>query len=85
MKIKGELQNLGKFDLGKDKEGAYALFRKLKGSTDADSSNVLFMELTETVRDLPINIKIISCTLDELASNCRTIAKELFRRNNLEP
>ncbi len=83
MKIKGELQSFGKFELGTDREEAYALFRQLKGRSDANNDNVLFMELTETVDNLPANIKILSCTLDELSDNCRIITKGLFRNNNL--
>jgi hypothetical protein len=41
------------------------------------------MELMETVNDLPLNIKMISCSLDELTENCRLITKETFNIINL--
>ncbi|NML23102.1 hypothetical protein HHL16_19650 [Pseudoflavitalea sp. G-6-1-2] len=83
IRIKGELQSFGKFDLGSNKEAAYDLFSQLKGNSNSDNGNVLFMELTETVNNLPANIRILSCTLDQLAANCRTIAKQLFRNSHL--
>lgn len=83
MKIRGELQSFGKFELGNDREEAYTLFRQLQGSSHTDNGNVLFMELTETANNLPANIKLLSCTLDELAGNCRLIARALFRQNNI--
>ena len=83
MKVRGELQSFGKFEIGNNGEEAYALFHQLKGSSNTDNGNVLYMELTETANNLPANVKILSCTLDELAGNCRLIAKDLFRRNNM--
>jgi len=38
----------------------------------------------ETVDELPVCIKSICCTLDELAWNCKTIAKETFKAYNLK-
>jgi hypothetical protein len=38
----------------------------------------------ETRDDLPVNLKLITCTLEELAENCKLITKEIFKINNLE-
>jgi hypothetical protein len=38
----------------------------------------------ETVNELPVKIKTICCTLDELGHNCKLIARETFRLKNLE-
>ncbi|QEC42313.1 hypothetical protein [Pseudobacter ginsenosidimutans] len=84
LKVKGELQTIGKFYIGNKQPKAYALFKKLKGNSAADGTEVLFMELTETRSELPVNIKMISCTLDELSGNCRTITKEIFKWNNMD-
>lgn len=84
MKIKGELQSFATFEIGNDREAANALFRQLKGSSDTAGDFLLYVELTETIRNLPANIRIIACTLDELSENCRIIAKALFRRNSMD-
>ncbi|MES2333042.1 MAG: hypothetical protein V4539_25760 [Bacteroidota bacterium] len=31
-----------------------------------------------------LNLKIISCTLDQLATNCRFLTKEIFKMMNLK-
>jgi len=72
-----------RFELGNNREEALDIFRQLKGSADVAAANFLSMELMETVAGLPVNLLLISCTLDELAANCRTISKELFNLMNL--
>lgn len=72
-----------RFELGNKRQEALDIFRQLKGSADMATGNFLSMELMETVEGLPVNLLLISCTLDELAANCRTISKELFNMMNL--
>jgi hypothetical protein len=74
----------GRFNIGNNRQAAYNLFQKLNGSHTIDERSILCMELMETVDDLPLNIKMISCTLDELTENCRLITKETFNIINLE-
>ena len=45
---------------------------------------VLQMDLMETKNNLPVNIKVLGCTLEEMAENCKTIAKETFKIFTLE-
>jgi hypothetical protein len=85
LKVKGELQTIGKFYIGHNREAAYGLFKKMKGNSAANGTEVLFMELTETLSELPTNIKMLSCTLNELSENCRVITKEIFKWNNMDP
>jgi hypothetical protein len=73
----------GRFNIGNNRQAAYAVFQKLKGSYTIDEKSILCMELMETVNDLPLNIKMISCSLDELTENCRLITKETFNIINL--
>ena len=77
-------ENFGKFNLGNSRRAAAAVFRQLKGSPDVDRKTMLTMELMETVNQLPVNLHIIGCTLEELAYNCKIIAKETFKFHNLE-
>jgi len=72
-------ENYGQYDLGSDREFASSLFDDLKGGVPADDASCLHMDFMETVGELPVCIKSICCTIDELACNCKVIAKEMFR------
>lgn len=76
--------NYGQFYFGNDRLAAYDLFRQLQGSKTIKDGCLLHIDLMETVNELPVKIKTISCTLEELGSNCKLIAKEIFRLKNLE-
>ncbi len=78
------LESFGKFYIGNNRAFAYSLFKKLKGNSEADENSLLTIELMETVNKLPINLKILSCTLEELTQNCKLITKEMFKAANLE-
>jgi len=78
-------ENFGKFNLGNNKEAASNIFRQLKGSSDVDEEAMLTINLMETINDLPVNVHILACTLDELADNCKIITKERFKITNLMP
>lgn len=78
------LETVGKFFIGTNKQAAYTLFNMLKGTTHVSESQVLSMALMEMQNELPVNVKIIGCTLNELSENCRTITREVFKLFNLE-
>lgn len=80
IKAKDGFESYGRFNVGNDREAAYAIFKELKGKDSIKEQDVLCMELMETVENLPVNIKMKSCTLNELTYNCRLITKELFNR-----
>lgn len=73
-----------RFEIGNDREAAYGLFNQLKGDKEVNDQNMLCMELMETVNELPVNINVLSCTLDELTENFRLITKESFKQHNLK-
>ena len=77
-------ESYAKFFLGKNRRSAENIFHKLKGSVDVSEKSILQLQLTEMVHDLPLNINLLSCTLDELGENCKIITKELFKHLNLE-
>lgn len=83
IKTNGGFESYGRFNIGNDREVAYALFKELKGKDAIEEKDVLCIELMETVYNLPVNIMMKSCTLNELTGNCRLITKELFNRMNL--
>ena len=74
----------GQYFLGNDREAAYELFCRLKGADQIKDTCPLHIDLMETVDELPVTIKTICCTLDELGTNCKLIAREMFRLKNLE-
>jgi hypothetical protein len=73
----------GRFEIGNDRVAAYQLFSRLKGDKEVKERNMLCMELMETANELPVNINMLSCTLDQLTENCRVITKEVFNQRNL--
>lgn len=73
-----------RFEIGNDREAAYRLFNQLKGDKEVNDQNMLCLELMETVNELPVNINVLSCTLDELTENFRLITKESFKQHNLK-
>ena len=74
----------GQYFFGNDREAAYGLFGQLKGSEELTPTCLLHIDLMETVDGLPEKIKTICCTLEELGTNCKLIAREVFRLKNLE-
>jgi len=76
--VKG-FESFGRFYIGDNEEFAYLLFKKLKGSEDSVGESVLQIDLMETKNTLPVNIKVMGCTLEQLAENCRLITKEVFK------
>lgn len=74
----------GQYFFGDDRRAAYELFGQLKGSPDIKDSCLLHIDLMETVDELPVKIKTICCTLEELGCNCKLITRETFRLKNLE-
>lgn len=74
----------GKFYIGTNAHRARTLFSELEGSPDPCDNNVLSVELIEISNGLPVNLKILSCSLIQLGENCKIITKELFKSFHLE-
>ncbi len=77
-------ESFGKFNLGNKRKVALNVFKQLHGTSAVDDNTLLTIELMETVNELPLNLNILGCTLDELAYNCKIIAKETFKLHNLK-
>ncbi|HET9824244.1 MAG TPA: hypothetical protein VFP87_02855 [Chitinophagaceae bacterium] len=84
IKTSDDFQCYGKFILGGSRKFANSLFEKMKGNKKVDRQTILQLELVETRNELPVNIQVISCSLEQLAENCKTITKEIFKFSNLE-
>lgn len=83
-KSNADYKAFAKFFIGNSREIAYAIFEKLKGSDEVNEMNVLYLDFIETWEGLPKNLKVKSCTLQELSENCSIITRELFKFTNLE-
>jgi len=71
------------FELGCDRTFSFALFSELEGQSALDESAVLHMDLVEKRKGLPVNIRVISCTVDQLSRNVKHITREIFKALNL--
>ena len=77
-------ENYGKFFIGRNRNAAEKVFSKFYGTKKVNSKSILTMEFVETNRNLPLNIDVISCTLEELTKNIQIITKEVFKLLNLK-
>jgi hypothetical protein len=84
MKTIGGFERFGRLELGNNRDFAVNLFSGLEGQPPKGDEGVLHMDLVEKYRGLPVNMQVISCTIEELCRNVRTITRELFRRINLD-
>jgi hypothetical protein len=76
-------ESFGKFNLGNNRKAAEQVFGEFQGRPEVDEKTALTIELMETNNELPLNLNVLACTLDELAHNTRLIAKEMFKLYNL--
>ncbi|HXS36845.1 MAG TPA: hypothetical protein VN721_09100 [Flavipsychrobacter sp.] len=73
----------GRFYIGDDANMAYELFSNLAGKPDIDREGVLRLDFMEMRKGIPVNIKMLNCTLEQVSKNCRMITKETFKRFSL--
>jgi hypothetical protein len=78
------LESFAKFFIGNNRYRAYDIFKQLIGSHNVSEENILYFDFWEIEKELPVNLDFITCTLNQLAENCRIITKELFKLENLE-
>jgi hypothetical protein len=74
----------GKFFLGNRREFASTIFDQLKGKKNLEEKSILQFDLVESINGLPVSIQVISCSLEELAENCKLITRETFKVINME-
>ena len=84
MKTKTGADTFGNFFIGNSRIRAKTIFNNLKGSTNVTEGDLLQLEFMETREGIPVNLNVISCTLEELGENCKVITKELFKSAVLE-
>jgi len=79
LRIADDWEPFAKFFIGNDRQAAEALFRLLQGSSNVDEDHPLSIDFMETVKGLPVNLKLLNCNLFQLGENTKIITKELFR------
>ena len=84
IKTPKSMEDFARFLLGNNRHSAESIFNKLTGRTEVNDKDVLYINLIETKEGLPFNLYMITCTLNELAENCRIITKEVFKSSALE-
>jgi len=77
-------ESFARFYIGNRDQVARHLFDKLKGSEADVDACILQMDFMETKNNLPVNLKVIGCTLEEMAENCKVITKDAFKIFTLE-
>jgi hypothetical protein len=69
----------GNFDLGSNREQALAIMENLKGTDDVSENSILYMEFTGVQNGIPLPLKILHCTLEDIAFNARVITRDILK------
>ncbi len=84
MKTPTGFECIGSFDIGDNRQFAIRLFSQLAGHPTPDDASVLHLDLVEKYRGLPLGLEVISCSMEDLCANVRTITRELFKQRSLD-
>jgi hypothetical protein len=76
-------ETYGNFDLGSDRDQAIAIVEQLRGTDDLSESSILYMDFTEIQNGIPLPVRMLHCTLDDISYNIRIITKDLFKNHSL--
>lgn len=77
---------MGKFwqiRIGRQSRTCPQYFQQVEGEVAVNDRSLLYVDCLEMHEGLPVNVKMIACTLDQLAENVRMITKEMFKLSNL--
>jgi hypothetical protein len=83
IKTPAGFKTYGNFDLGSNREQANAIIEQLKGTDDISEKSILYMDFTEVKNDIPLPVRILHCTLDDIAHNTRIITRDVFKNLSL--
>jgi hypothetical protein len=83
IKTPGGFETYGNFDLGADREQATAIVEQLKGTDNLSENSILYMDFTETRNGIPLPLRIMHCTLDDVTYNVRIITRDVFKNLGL--
>lgn len=77
-------ETYGTFHLGYNREKATAIFSQLKGTDEVSKTSILHMDFTEMTDGIPLPIRILHCTIEDIAFNTRIITRDVFKNLALE-
>jgi hypothetical protein len=77
-------ETYGTFELGDDREEASMIFSQLKGNENVTEKSILHMDFTEVQNGIPLPLKILHCTLDDVAANTKIITRDVFKNKGLK-
>ncbi len=78
MTVPGGEKVLGKFFLGESAETALEVYRQLQGTENIEPHHILFFDFIKSCNGLPLDLKLIGCSLEEASANVKIIVKNLF-------
>lgn len=84
IKTASGFKTYGNFDLGNDQEKAKLIFSQLKGNDEVSEKTILHIDFTKVQNGIPLPVKILHCTLEEIACNVKIITREIFKNLSLE-
>ena len=74
----------GQIELGTDKASVEAVYKTLEGREPEGDEGFLHIDLVETRNGLPVSLRVLVCTADELGRNVTLISRQVFRWKNLD-
>ncbi len=83
IKTPSGFETYGNFSLGSDRDQAMAIVEQFKGSDDKLENSILYIDFTEVKDAIPLPIKLLHCTLDDIAYNVRVITRDVFKNLSL--
>jgi hypothetical protein len=84
IKTPAGFETYGQFELGDNREKAEAIVEQLKGNDEVSDKTMLHMDFAEVHNGVPFPIRVLHCTLDEIAANIKIITCGVFKSWSLE-
>lgn len=83
IKTPAGFETYGNFDLGPNPEQAMAIVEQFKGTDNISANSILYIDFTEVQNGIPLPLRILHCTLDDIAYNTRIITRDIFKNLSL--
>ncbi len=83
IKTPAGFETYGNFDLGSNREQAMAIAAQFKGTDNISANSILYMDFTEVQNGIPLPVRIMHCTLDDITYNIRIITRDIFKNLSL--
>ena len=84
LKTRSGFESFVTYTLGENRDKAKVIFELLKGSSQLSDKTILTMDFTEMQDGIPLPIKMLDCTFDQVVYNTKIITREIFKNFNLD-